>query len=94
MSQIWFSAFGRLNCYNCTGFLKKCFILDIRHGSEHTLMSEYTRVLEYARVTFECHILRQQSEYTLDSEYDRVLNVLWLHKILNKILHHKYFTGF
>ena len=54
---------------------------------------EYIRVLKYARVTqgFEWHISWQHSEYALDSEYARVLNMLGLHKILNKILHHRHF---
>ena len=36
----------------------------------------------------------QYSEYTLDSEYATVLNMLKSHKILNKIFHRKYLTGF
>ena len=56
---------------------------------------EYIRVLKQARVTqgFEWDVLWQYSEYALDSEYARVLNMLGLHKILNKIVHHRYFIG-
>ena len=32
------------------------------------------------------------SEYPLDSEYARALNMLGLHRILNKIFHHRYLT--
>ena len=57
---------------------------------------EYIRVLKCARVTqgFDWDVSWQHSEYALDSEYARVLNMLaYLHKILNKILHHRYFIG-
>ena len=36
----------------------------------------------------------QYSEYALDSEYATVLNMLGLHKIMNKVFHHGYLTGF
>ena len=36
----------------------------------------------------------QYSEYALDSEYATVLNMLGSHKVVNKIFHHKYLTGF
>ena len=36
----------------------------------------------------------QYSKYALDSEYSRVLDMLGLHMILNKILHHRYLAGF
>ena len=56
---------------------------------------EYIRVLKCARVTqgFEWDVSWQHSENGLDPEYARVLNMLGLHKILNKILHHRYFKG-
>ena len=38
--------------------------------------------------------VRQYSDYGLDSEYATVLNMLGLHMFVNKILHHRYFTGF
>ena len=54
---------------------------------------EYIRVLKCARVTqgFEWDVSWQHSEYALDPEYARVLNMLGLRKILNKILHHRFF---
>ena len=36
----------------------------------------------------------QYSEYALDSEYATTLNILGSHKVVNKIFHHKYLTGF
>ena len=36
----------------------------------------------------------QYSEYALDSEYATVLNMLGSQKVVNKIFHHKYLTGF
>ena len=36
----------------------------------------------------------QYSEYALDSEYATVLNMLGSHKVVNKIFHYKYLTGF
>ena len=38
--------------------------------------------------------LWQYSEYPLDSEYAIVLNIQGLHKVVNKTLHYRYFTGF
>ena len=36
----------------------------------------------------------QYSEYALDSEYAMVVNILGLHKVVIKIFHHRYLTGF
>ena len=33
-------------------------------------------------------------EYALDSEYATVLNMLRSHRVVNKIFHQKYLTGF
>ena len=35
----------------------------------------------------------QYSEYGLGSEYGTVLNMLGLHKVVNKISHHRLLTG-
>ena len=82
----------------------KCYILDIRQGSEYGLISKYTRVLNilgfwicqsYTRfcVYFVIDVW-QYSEYALDSEYATVLNMLVSHNVVNKIFQHKYLTGF
>ena len=86
-------------------FLIKCSILDIRSGSEYALISEYTRDQNilgfwiyqgYRRFWIKYFVidLWQYSEYALDSEYDTVLNILRSHRVMNKIFHQKYLTGF
>ena len=53
-------------------------------------MSGYTRFsIKYFMID-----VWQYSEYALDSEYATVLNMLRLHRVLNKILHHRYLAGF
>ena len=80
-------------------------VWDIRQGSEYALISEYTRVLNilgfwicqgYTRFWIKYFVIDvwQYSEYALDSEYATVLNMLGSHKVVNKIFHHKYLTGF
>ena len=56
------------------------------------LNMSYICRLSYKYVTYFMIDVWQYSEYAFDSEYARVPNVLGLHKILNKILHHRYFT--
>ena len=91
--------------YSYTGFLIKCPIVDIRQGSEFALISEYNRILNTlvfwirpgcTRIWIKYSVLDvwQYSEYVLDSEYTMVLNMLGLHKVVNKIFHHRYLTGF
>ena len=69
------------------------------------MISEYTRVLNilgfwicqgYTRFWIKYFVIDvwQYSEYALNSEYATVLNMLGSHKVVNKILHHKYLTGF
>ena len=83
----------------------KCSILDVRQGSKYALFSEYTRVLNilgfwvrqgYTRFWIKYFVIDvwQYSEYALDSEYAAALNMLGLHKVVNKIFHHRYLTGF
>ena len=98
-NKVQLTHFGSENAklrYSYTGFLIKCFILDIWQGSQYALILEYTRLWiymessKYVRVAqgFEWHTVDvwQYSEYALDSKYARVLTMLGLHKILNKIL--------
>ena len=69
------------------------------------MISEYTRVLNilgfwichgYTRFWIKYFLIDvwQYSEYALNSEYVTVLNMLGSHKVVNKILHYKYLTGF
>ena len=69
------------------------------------LISEYTRILNmqgfwicqgYTRFWTKYFLIdvSQYSEYALDSEYATVLNMLGSHKVVNKIFHYKYLTGF
>ena len=80
-------------------------MFDILQGSEYALISEYTIVLNilgvwigqgYTRFGIKYIVIDvwQYSEYALDSEYATVLNMLRLHKVVNKIFHHRYLTGF
>ena len=70
-----------------------CFDFRIYQSSEYTSvlnMSGFTRFwIKYFVID-----VWQYSEYALDSEYATVLNMLGSHKVVNKIFHHKYLTGF
>ena len=70
-----------------------CFDFSIYQSSQYTRflnMSGYTRFwIKYFVID-----VWQYSEYALDSEYATVLNMLGSHKVVNKIFHHKYLTGF
>ena len=78
--------------------------MDIRQGSEYALISEYIIVLnilgfwiyqDYTRFWKKYFVtdVWQYSE-VFDSEYVTVLNMLRSYKVVNKIFHHKYLTGF
>ena len=80
--------------YSYTGFLIKCSILNIQQGSEYAVILEYTRVANVQLGFLICHDrCSTVLWYALDSEFGRVLNMLVLHVVLNKILHHRYLTG-
>ena len=74
-------------------------MIDIRQGSEYALISKYTRVLNilgfwicqgYTRFWIKYFVI----DVWQYSEYATVLNMLGSHKVVNKIFHHKYLTGF
>ena len=84
--------------YSCTGFLPKCSILDIWKGSEHFSISEYTRAVNILGIWL-CQLNTSfwikhfmLSDCILNMPW--VLNMLELHMILNKILHHGYLAVF
>ena len=79
--------------------------LRYRQGSEYALISEYATVLNilgfwicqgYTWFWIKYFVIDvwQYSEYVLDSENAAVLNILGLHKVVNKIFHHRYLAGF
>ena len=70
-----------------------CFDFRIYQSSEYT---GFLKMAGYTRFWIKCFVIDvwQYSEYVLDSEYSTVLNMLGSNKVVNKIFHHKYFTGF
>ena len=70
-----------------------CFDFRIYQSSEYTRFPNISGLHKVLKKYFVIDVW-QYSEYALDLEYVTVLDMLGSHKVVNKILHHKYLTGF
>ena len=70
-----------------------CFDFRIYQSSECTRFLNMSGLYKFWIKYFMIDVW-QYSEYDLDSEYATVANMLGSHKVVNKIFHHKYLTGF